>query len=53
MDLERQFVTLYLHNGLDADEISVNPLSNKNEDIYTPDDCNDKFDDISYNKGIV
>lgn len=52
MDLERQFVTAILQNALYFDVTAINPLSNKDEEMYRPEDINRKFDDISYDKGI-
>lgn len=51
MGLKRQFIGTTLATSLDEDWTLSNPLSDKNEDIYTPEDINNKFDDISYGKG--
>lgn len=51
MELVRQFVPLTLQVAFDADDTALNPLSNKIDEIYVPDDIDAKFDDVSYKKG--
>lgn len=51
MELGRQFIATTLSTSLDEDWTMSNPLSNKIDEIYTPEDINNKFDDISYGKG--
>lgn len=53
MELERQFVPIIQHTALEIDETTLNPLSNKSEEILTYEEINNKFDGISYNKGTV
>lgn len=53
MNLERQFVPTTLHDALESDEISSNPLSSKDDDVVTPPQIDGKFNDVSYNKGNI
>lgn len=51
MEVARQFVPKILQKAFESDDTQAKPLSSPYDDIQTPTDANDKFDDISHSKG--
>lgn len=53
METARQFVPTTLQKAFEADSSEAKPMSSPSEEVATPKEDMDKFDEITYSKGNV